>query len=324
MPIARYPKPQPRISLIHAKRPEKISEISGEKVLLPGNHLTRNGIGCPFSTLENFLWQVMRYCLLTLDKEINMDNDDKQVGQILNRRDALKLLGIGSAAAVLAACAPELATEVLSPTTVPPATQVLTETAAVNTALPACIVLPELTEGPYFVDEMLNRSDVRSDPSDGAVSEGAALNLIFNVSQVGSNGCTPLSGAQVDIWHCDADGVYSDVQNTVGKKFLRGYQVTNANGLAQFITIYPGWYAGRAVHIHFKIRIDSYEFTSQLFFDDIFTDQVYLQEPYARRGERDPRNTGDNIYNSGGSLLILNVTADGSGYKAAFDIGVQI
>jgi len=61
-----------------------------------------------------------------------------------------------------------------------------------------------------------------------------------------------------------------------------------------------------------------------LFFDDIFTDQVYLQEPYARRGERDPRNTGDNIYNSGGSLLILNVTADGSGYKAAFDIGVQI
>ncbi len=257
-----------------------------------------------------------------------MDNDDKQVGQILNRRDALKILGIGSAAALLAACAPELATETLSPTVASPATQVLTEATALNTALPACVVLPELTEGPYFVDEMLNRSDIRSDPSDGSVSDGAQLKLAFNVSQVGSNGCTPLSGAQVDIWHCDASGVYSDAQdrsfNTVGKKFLRGYQVTNANGLAQFITIYPGWYDGRAIHIHFKIRINNYEFTSQLFFDDAFTDQVYLQEPYAQKGERTLRNDGDNIYQNGGSQLVLNVTPDGSGYTAALDIGVQI
>lgn len=257
-----------------------------------------------------------------------MDNDDKQVGQILNRRDALKILGIGSAAALLAACAPKLATETLSPTSTTPATQVLTEATAANTAIPMCVVRPELSEGPYFVDEMLNRSDVRSDPSDGSVSEGAEFKLAFNVSQVNSNGCVPLSGAQVDIWHCDAYGVYSDAQdrnfNTVGKKFLRGYQVTDANGLAQFVTIYPGWYDGRAVHIHFKIRVNNYEFTSQLFFDDTFTDQVYLQEPYAQKGERNPRNDGDNIYRNGGSQLVLNVTPDGTGYTANFDIGVQI
>ena len=257
-----------------------------------------------------------------------MDNDDKQVGQILNRRDALKVLGIGSAAALLAACAPELATETLSPAAVAPATQLLTEATAINTALPMCVVRPELTEGPYFVDEMLNRSDIRSDPSDGAVTDGAPFNLAFKVSQVGSNECTPLSGTQVDIWQCDANGVYSDAQdpgfNTKGKKFLRGYQVTDANGLAQFITIYPGWYDGRAVHIHFKIRINNYEFTSQLFFDEAFTDQVYLQEPYAQKGERTRRNENDNIYQNGGNQLLLNVTPDGAGYTATFDIGVQI
>lgn len=256
-----------------------------------------------------------------------MDNDDKQVGQILNRRDVLKLLGLGSAASILAACAPEVAAT-LSPATAIPATQAVagaaSTTAVTNTAIPMCVVRPELTEGPYFVDEMLNRSDIREDTSDGSVTEGSPLELTFNVTQVGTNGCTPLPGAQVDIWHCDANGVYSDVQNAVGQTFLRGYQVTDANGLAQFVTIYPGWYPGRAVHIHFKIRIDNHEFTSQLFFDDAFTDQVYLQEPYAQRGERNPRNTGDNIYNSGGSHLVLNVAPNGAGYIAAFDIGMQI
>ena len=257
-----------------------------------------------------------------------MDNDDRQVGKILNRRDVLKILGIGSAASVLAACAPQVA-ETLSATTVPatlpPSTQIVSATATTgSTAIPACVVRPELTEGPYFVDEMLNRSDIRSDPSDGSISQGAQLDLVFNVTQIGANGCVPLPNTQVDIWHCDANGVYSDVQNAVGKKFLRGYQLTDANGRAQFVTIYPGWYPGRAVHIHFKIRIANYEFTSQLFFDDAFTDQVYLQEPYAQRGERDPRNTGDNIYNSGGSQLTLNVTPNPTGYVSTFDIGIQL
>ena len=247
-----------------------------------------------------------------------MDNDDKQVGEILNRRDVLKILGIGSAA-FLAAC-----TSGLSETP----TAASTETTTTSGSLPACVVRPELTEGPYFVDEMLNRSDIRLDPSDGSVSEGAQLNLKFNVSQVRSDGCTPLSGAQVDVWHCDASGIYSDARDpgfdTTGKKFLRGYQVTDANGAAQFVTIYPGWYDGRAVHIHFKVRLEGYEFTSQLFFDDAFTDEVYTQQPYAQKGERTLRNEGDNIYQNGGSQLMLNVSPGADDYTATFDIGLQI
>jgi protocatechuate 3,4-dioxygenase beta subunit len=245
-----------------------------------------------------------------------MDNDDKPIGTILNRRDVLKVLGIGSAATLLVSCAPDVV-ETLSPT----ASQPL---ATSSSAIPACVVRPEMTEGPYFVDEMLNRSDIRSDPTDGAVSQGTPLELTFNVSQVNANGCAPLAGAQVDIWHCDAFGVYSDVENAQGKKFLRGYQVTDTNGAAKFVTIYPGWYPGRTVHIHFKIRINSYDFTSQLFFDDAFTDQVYTQEPYNQRGERNTRNPNDNIYNDGGSQLLLNVNQTESGYAAVFDIGIQL
>ena len=256
-----------------------------------------------------------------------MDNDDRQIGQILNRRDALKVLGIGSAAALLAACAAEVV-ETSSPLATSRAQLTTEGTAIPSGTLPACVVRPEQTEGPYFVDEMLNRSDIRSDPSDGLVSDGAPFELSFNVSQVGSNGCTPLAGAQVDIWHCDANGVYSDAQdrsfNTLGKKFLRGYQLTDANGLARFVTIYPGWYQGRAVHIHFKIRVNGYEFTSQLFFDDAFSDQVYSRQPYAQKGTPTMRNEDDGIYRGGGSQLLLDVSPSADGYAARFDIGLQV
>lgn len=258
-----------------------------------------------------------------------MDNDDKPIGTILSRRDVLKILGLGSAGALIASCAPELV-ETLSPTTVP-ATQTTTVQAAATAtsrSIPACVVRPELTEGPYFVDEMLNRSDIRTDPSDGSTVLGAPFELTFNVSQVGANGCSPLAGAQVDIWHCDVNGVYSDAQdpsfNTQGKKFLRGYQLTDTAGQAKFITIYPGWYFSRAVHIHFKIRINGYDFTSQLFFDDAYTDQVYQTDPYNQRGARSVRNTDDNIFNGGGSQLLLNVAQNDLGYSSTFDIGIQI
>ncbi|MGB3138331.1 MAG: hypothetical protein WBB18_16100, partial [Nodosilinea sp.] len=111
---------------------------------------------------------------------------------------------------------------------------------------PACTVRPQQTEGPFFVDEGLSRSDIRSDPAMGAVKPGVPLTLQFQVSQVGNDNCMPLAGAVVDVWHCDATGVYSDVADrrasTVGQKFLRGSQVTNADGIVEFITIYPGWY----------------------------------------------------------------------------------
>ena len=97
---------------------------------------------------------------------------------------------------------------------------------------------PELTEGPYFVDEQLDRSDIREDPTDGAVVEGVPLELALRVSQINSTGCAPLAGAQVDVWHCDALGVYSDVSdpgfNTAGQQFLRGYQITDQDGVVRF------------------------------------------------------------------------------------------
>ena len=188
-------------------------------------------------------------------------------------------------------------------------------------------------EGPYFVDERLNRSDIRSDPTDRRVRPGTPLALTLRVSRLGAGDCQPLPGAQVDIWHCDALGVYSDVRdpgfNTIGQKFLRGYQVTDARGEARFVTVYPGWYAGRTVHIHFKIRTApvaqrSFEFTSQLYFDDMLTDRVHADPPYAATGPRTARNQHDWIFRRGGDQLMLAPTTVADGYAAAFAIGLQI
>ena len=105
--------------------------------------------------------------------------------------------------------------------------------------------------------------------------------------------------------------------------------MTDSSGVARFTTIYPGWYQGRAVHIHFKIRSHTgsgaaYEFTSQLFFDDSITDQVYAQAPYSAKGQRTLRNSGDSIYNQGGSQLLLAPAKTAEGYSATFDIGLQM
>jgi protocatechuate 3,4-dioxygenase beta subunit len=199
--------------------------------------------------------------------------------------------------------------------------------------MPPCIVRPEQTEGPYFVDERLNRSDIRSDPSDGSVKDGRQLQLALRVHEIRGDACTPLAGAVVDIWHCDALGVYSDVRDrsfdTRGKKFLRGYQVTDPTGTARFLTIYPGWYPGRAVHIHFKIRTNpesrrGYEFTSQIYFDDGLSDQVHAQVPYRVKGQGRLRNQGDGIFQDGGEQLTLQLVKEAQGYAGVFDIGLQM
>lgn len=203
-------------------------------------------------------------------------------------------------------------------------TTATTVAAAGDAAAPSCVVKPELTEGPYYVDEKLNRADIRSDPSDGSVRPGSPLTLTFRVSSVASGGCKALPQAVVDVWHCDASGAYSDVaaNQTVGKKFLRGYQATDANGVATFTTIYPGSYQGRAVHIHVKIRTGNKTFTSQLFFDDAFTDKVYAHAPYTTSART--RNSSDSIFRDSNNLLTLDVRPDGPGYASTFDIGMQL
>ena len=242
---------------------------------------------------------------------MTLDHDDLPIGRLLTRREALTLMG-ATGVVLLTGCSPN---DVLGGDEGP------------------CAVRPTLTEGPYFVDELLDRSDIRSEPSTGMNVPGALLALTFNVSRIASPVCTPLPGVQVDLWHCDALGVYSDATdpnfNTVGQKFLRGYQLTDSGGGTRFTTIYPGWYPGRAVHIHFKLRagtseLPGFDFTSQLFFNDSFTDQVHTLAPYSSKGQGRLRNSGDGIYNSGGSRLVLAAAPTSEGYAATFNIALQI
>jgi protocatechuate 3,4-dioxygenase beta subunit len=196
-------------------------------------------------------------------------------------------------------------------------------------AATSCVLTPDKTEGPYFVDEKLNRSDIRSDPADGSVQPGTPVSLTMVVVRADGN-CVPVAGAVVDIWHANAAGKYSDVgsEGTSGKKYLRGLQVADPSGQAKFTTIYPGWYQGRAVHIHFKVRVfdgssQTYELTSQLFFDPATTSTVYETGVYAARGQASTSNGSDGIYGADGSKLIVSLTPDGNGgYAGTFVIGV--
>jgi protocatechuate 3,4-dioxygenase beta subunit len=228
---------------------------------------------------------------------------------VLTRREAVALLGAGGLAALGARGRPASAA-----------------------APGACVVRPALTEGPYFVDVKLDRSDIRSDPADGTLRPGVPLHLILRVSRLAAGACAPLPEAMVDVWHCDAAGVYSDVSDrggsTVGRRFLRGYQTTGADGRVAFTTIYPGAYPGRAVHVHFKVRSDAgrgraHEFTSQLFFDDALTDRVHARPPYAAAARR-MRNERDGIYRGTGGQLTLAAAPSGGGYAAALDLALEV
>jgi protocatechuate 3,4-dioxygenase beta subunit len=273
---------------------------------------------------------------------VELDQDDVQIGRVLSRREVLVLFGAAGTAAALAGCAPGAASSGRASAATIGASPGASSTAATGASAaassagvpPSCIVRPAETEGPYFVDEKINRSDIRPEPSTGALSEGAKLDLTFAVAKISGSSCTPFADVLVDVWHCDALGIYSDVNDpgfqTSGKKFLRGYQVTDAGGGARFTTIVPGWYQGRTVHLHFKIRsaatsTSGLEFTSQLFFDDGLIDRIHSQQPYAQKGERTLRNGGDGIYRAGGDQLLLSVTGDAaSGYASTFDIGLQV
>jgi protocatechuate 3,4-dioxygenase beta subunit len=166
------------------------------------------------------------------------------------------------------------------------------------------------------------------------------LRLKFTVQRVDGTSCTPLTGAYLDVWHCDASGTYSDVSGQgngtggAGHRFLRGYQVTDASGVAQFTTIYPGWYAGRAVHVHFKLRLyagtsKTYEFTSQFFFDESLTSTVHAQSPYSSKGTRNTLNSTDGIYNSLSTsektaLTLQAAKASDGGYDGVITLGVRV
>jgi protocatechuate 3,4-dioxygenase beta subunit len=140
---------------------------------------------------------------------------------------------------------------------------------------------------------------------------------------VNASNCKAIKNAAVDIWHTDALGVYSGVQGSSGT-FMRGIQRTDANGLAIFKTVYPGWYTGRTVHIHVKVHLGgNVVHTGQLYFPDSVTDRVYAKTPYSSRPGRDTRNADDSIYRNGGSKSVLGLRRSGAGYVAALTMGVH-
>ncbi len=247
-----------------------------------------------------------------------MHDDDGTIGRILSRRQALGLLGVLGLTSIAGK-------RVHDGRAMPPVIDATGQ--GVN-----CVVRPAQTLGPYFVDERLDRRDVRTDPGTSAAREGAQLDLAIDVTRMVNGVCTPFAGAVVDIWQCDAAGVYSDVRDpsfdTRGQKWLRGFQVADAAGRARFTTIYPGWYQGRTVHIHFKIRTsmqaNAGEFVSQLYFDDAYTDRVFTMAPYAGRPARGTRNENDNFFRRGGSQLSLDVREANGVHQATFAVAVQV
>jgi protocatechuate 3,4-dioxygenase beta subunit len=189
--------------------------------------------------------------------------------------------------------------------------------AAVASGAVKCVLTPEQTEGPYYIAGEKLRRDITEGKS------GVPLSLRPIVVDVST--CRPIRGAVVDIWHCDAGGVYSGFGEGAGNRtFLRGVQRTDAHGLAIFRTIYPGWYPGRTVHIHVKVHLGgNVVHTGQLYFPEGITDAVYGTRPYSAHGPRDTRNADDAIFRNGGRNSMLNLRRVAGGYVGAITMGVQ-
>jgi protocatechuate 3,4-dioxygenase beta subunit len=237
----------------------------------------------------------------------------------LSRRQALSAFGTVSLGALLGACGGSddpsptpVATTDGGTATVEPKTAAGDGLVAKLDASASCRQAVEQTEGPYYFDADRIRSDIRED------RDGTPLRLALRVRD--ARGCEPIADAVVDIWHCDAGGVYSGFDAGDGERFLRGAQVTNADGIARFTTIYPGYYQGRTVHIHAKVHLDSQTvLTTQLYFDDAVSDRVFAAQPYASQGERDQRNDGDGIFDES---LLLTLERSGEGYLGLMTVDV--
>jgi protocatechuate 3,4-dioxygenase beta subunit len=244
----------------------------------------------------------------------------------LDRRQALAAVGTVTLGGLLAACGDddnttssgEGETVTVEPKTTPSAatTELFDDSAA-------CTVTPELTEGPYYFDVDSIRSDITED------REGTPLRLALRVRDAGS--CEPIENAVVDIWHCDALGLYSGFESasqggggtgrTDEERYLRGAQVTNSEGVVQFKTIYPGWYRGRTVHIHAKVHLDRQTvLTSQLFTNREFDEKVFAREPYSQDPGRDTYNDSDPIF---ADSLELSLSDEGDGVLGVMTFDVR-
>lgn len=191
---------------------------------------------------------------------------------------------------------------------------------------PVCVLTPQATEGPLYLETDQVRRDIVEDRI------GTPLQMSVQVVKVDEN-CEPLKGAYVDLWHADAAGAYSGYPDqpggvdTSGQTFLRGIQLTDIDGIARFDTIYPGWYPGRTVHIHFKVHYQGNSYlTSQFYFPDEISDRVFESPPYSERPNRATRNANDSVLREDpaeGNLLV-SISGDAAGYFGAITVGVVL
>lgn len=239
-----------------------------------------------------------------------MENMTPDASRHLTRRQALVAagaLGLGATAYGSLGCGGE-------PTASTTSTSTSTTTASAGAS---CVLTPEQTEGPYYIEDSLIRSDI----TEGR--EGAPLELRLTVQDAAS--CEPIADATVEVWHCDAGGAYSGFGDADGEeRFLRGGQTSDADGAVTFQTIYPGWYQGRTTHIHVKVHVGGAEVhTGQLYFDPSMTEAVYRTALYAGRGEPDTTNSADGIYRNGGDRSTLALSRAGDGYMGRLTLGVR-
>lgn len=242
--------------------------------------------------------------------------------QVPMRRREMAALSAGAlASALLYACGVEKKDEATAP-------------AQGATARPDCVLTPEQEEGPFYIDLAKVRRDI--------VENRSGVPLALALTVVDSNTCKPIRDAAVDIWHCDALGVYSGEpsEGSVGETYLRGIQLTDGDGLAEFTTIYPGQYPGRTTHIHVKVHVGGRRsdgaysgghvaHTGQLFSSDRHDAEVFALAPYRRNTvEITPRNRdGVYRYQSGSSSVLTLAQASNSlardGFRARATLGVD-
>ncbi len=211
-----------------------------------------------------------------------------------------------------------------------------TSTGGTTTGSSSCVVSPTEVEGPYpypggEITNPLQRVDITGGQT------GVPLNMTLAVVNA-NNACAAVSGARVDIWYCNKDGYYSGygnqpgllgTQSYLGQTWLRGYQLSDSNGQVKFTGIYPGWYSGRATHIHVEVFVNNVLVkTTQMAFPETISDTVHNSSLYAAHGINTTRNTADGIFgNSATDLANQTMTLTGdttNGYTGTYKIGISI
>ena len=238
----------------------------------------------------------------------------------LSRREALGLLGVAGAA-LSSACSGDTPT---SPTTTTTASTATTTTGTTTTtpvaSTGACVVSPSETIGPYPSLSDFIRSDIREN------KQGLPLTLTIGVVNTNSS-CSAVGGALVDIWQCDADGSYSQYGSDRTLTYLRGLQTTDAGGKVTFVTIYPGWYQGRATHIHVEVTINGRSAkVTQIAFPEDVTASVYRTGVYVSSGQNPTTNSRDNVFSDGVANELVTITGGDTtnGYTATFQVGIAV